>query len=108
MELLDNYVAYTVFPLGKRACKLVGCPPGVDRVNTLINTSFKMVHFEGCSEFKTWTGYGYVWCKNLTLETISRDTDDHVNVGPVSFNWGYKRTIEDDMQLAVTTLNASI
>ena len=25
------------------------------------------------------------------------DSDDHVNVSPVSFNWGRKRTIEDDM-----------
>ena len=22
---------------------------------------------------------------------------DHVNIGPVSFNWGHKRIIEDDM-----------
>ena len=27
----------------------------------------------------------------------SRDSDDHVNVGPVAFNWGRKRTIEDEM-----------
>ena len=29
---------------------------------------------------------------------ISRDSDDHVNVGPVSFNWGGKIIAEDDMQ----------
>ena len=28
---------------------------------------------------------------------ISRDLDDHVNAGPILFNWGRKRTIEDDM-----------
>ena len=28
---------------------------------------------------------------------ISHDSDDHINVGPVSFNWGCKRTIEDGM-----------
>ena len=27
----------------------------------------------------------------------SNDSDDHINVGHVSFNCGYKRTIEDDM-----------
>ena len=31
-----------------------------------------------------------------TLETVC-DSDGHVNVGPISFNWGRKRTIEDDM-----------
>ena len=28
---------------------------------------------------------------------ISCGSNDHVNVGPVSFNWGRKRTIENDM-----------
>ena len=28
---------------------------------------------------------------------IRRDSDDHVNVGPVTFNGGRKRTTEDDM-----------
>ena len=31
-----------------------------------------------------------------TLETVY-SLDDHVNVSPISFNWGCKRTIEDDM-----------
>ena len=38
--------------------------------------------------------YGYVWCKSLALNI---GDCDHVNVGPVSFNWGCKRTTEDDM-----------
>ena len=28
---------------------------------------------------------------------MSRDSDDRVNVSPVSFNWRRKRTTEDDM-----------
>ena len=28
---------------------------------------------------------------------IVQDCADHVNVGPVSFNWGRKRSIEDDL-----------
>ena len=43
-----------------------------------------------------------IWLSTLETAYLS---DDHVNVGPVSFNWECKRTIEDD--LAVTTLNAS-
>ena len=39
----------------------------------------------------------FVTCKNLALNIDDCDSDDHVSVGPVSFNWGRKRTIEDDM-----------
>ena len=42
----------------------------------------------GMSGVKTWLS---------ALEAVYHDSDDHVNVGPVSFNWGHKRTIEDDM-----------
>ena len=31
---------------------------------------------------------------------ISHDSDAHVNVGSVLFNWGRKRTIEDNMHPA--------
>ena len=52
------------------------------------------------SEFKTRTGQGMfgvkTWLSTLGL-CIPRDSDDHINVGPVSLNWGRKRTIEDDV-----------
>ena len=36
--------------------------------------------------------------KTLNIgDCVPRDSDDHINIGPVSFNWGRKRTIEDDM-----------
>ena len=51
------------------------------------------------TEFKTLTRNG---CKNTALNTgdcVSLDSDDPVNVVPISFNWGRKRTIENDMHL---------
>ena len=49
----------------------------------------------------TRTGQGYVWRKKPGSQhwilCISRDSDDHVNVGPVSYNWGRKRTIDNDI-----------
>ena len=40
--------------------------------------------------------YGVTASQHWTL-CISRDSDYHVNVGTVLFNWGRTRTIEDDM-----------
>ena len=43
------------------------------------------------------TGHGHVWCKNLAPNIGNYDSDGHVNVGLVSFNWGRKGTTEDDI-----------
>ena len=38
------------------------------------------------------------WISKQIMDYLNnRDSDDHVNVGPVSFNWGRNKTIEDDM-----------
>ena len=60
----------------------------------MVSTS--ALHARDSSEYKTRTGHGYVRLPTLNL-CISHDSDDHVNVGPVSFNWGRKITIEDDV-----------
>ena len=45
-------------------------------------------------------GMGMFSVKNLALnigDCISRESDNHVSVCPILFNWGRKRSIENDM-----------
>ena len=55
------------------------------------------------SEMKTQIRHVNVWGENLALDIVdclSHDSDDHINLDPVSCNWGRKEPLRTTCTLA--------